>query len=135
MLTITIYRTTKGDPIQFDWCATSEQFKNLCDHLEKFAANDGHEPKAIAGKAIHLIATKDEPKSEVQRRGQRVWAVYAALRYAEENVDLTDMVDRAGVITGPPTIFDLAEHQHMKAEMRVRGNAIDVKLSGRSLDS
>jgi hypothetical protein len=59
------------------------------------------------------------------------------LRYAADNIDLAKMVDLAGVIMGPPTVFDLAERQHIKATMRLRGkDAIEMAVTGASpLDS
>src|SRR5262245_39821538 len=114
MLSITIDRTT-GDPIQFDWEATAEEAQHLYSHLEEVATSEGREPRDVANAAIQLLATKGELKSEVQRRGQRVWVVYAVLRFAKDNVDLSNMIDQAGDMSGPPTIFDLAEHQRIKA--------------------
>jgi hypothetical protein len=136
MISIIVERTN-GNPIKFDGEGTPEEFKRLCNGLEEIATNEGYDPKAIAGKAIHMIATQGEPpKIETVRRGQQAWAVYAVIRYAEENVDLANMVAQAGVITGPPTIFDLASHQHIEAEMRILDNKIQVKLNGSSpLDS
>lgn len=135
MLTITI-ETAKGDPIQFDWDATSEEFQHLYNSLEELAADQGINPRDIATKAIHMMGTKGELDDMVKRRDQGAWVVYAVLRYVEENVDLANMVDLAGVITGPPTIFDLAAHQHVKAGMRIVGDAIEMDLIGRSpLDS
>lgn len=62
--------------------------------------------------------------------------MYAVLRYAADNIDLANMVEQFGVITGAPTIFDLAEHQHIKATMRLRGNSIEMSVTGiSSLDS
>jgi hypothetical protein len=43
------------------------------------------------------------------------------------------MVDHAGVITGPLTVFDLAEHQHIKATMRVGDERIEMGVTGASL--
>jgi hypothetical protein len=69
-------------------------------------------------------------------RGHAIWIVYAVLRHAVDNIDLTDLIDHAGVLAGPPTIFDLAEHQHIKAEISVDNNRATIKLTGSSpLDS
>jgi hypothetical protein len=46
------------------------------------------------------------------------------------------MVDQAGVLTGAPTIFDLAEHQHITANIVVDESGCTMKLTGRpQLDS
>ena len=111
MLSITI-DSANGVPIKFDWEATSEEFQRLCNRLEEMAADNGHSPADFAGKAIYMMATDGEPNNHLERRGQRMWIVYAVLRYAADNIDLAKMVDLAGVIMGPPTVFDLAEHQH-----------------------
>jgi hypothetical protein len=135
MITITIDRA-KGKPIQFSWDATAEEFRHLYNHFEELTANEGRDPQEIANAVIHMLATKGELKDPVQRRGQRTWTVYAVLRYAQDNIDLSNMVDQAGVLTGPPTIFDLAEHQHIKTKMRVGDGTIQMELSGSSpLDS
>ena len=59
--------------------------------------------------------------------------MYAVLRYVADNVDLSEMVDHAGVITGPLTVFDLAEHQHIKATMRVGDERIEMAVTGAPL--
>jgi len=137
MLSITVDSTKGAVPIQFEWKATSEEFQLLYDHLEEMAADKGHSPADFAGKAIYMMATDGEPYNHLERRGQRMWIVYAVLRYAADNIDLGKMVDLAGVITGTPTVFDLAEHQHIKATMRLRGkDAIEMAVTGASaLDS
>jgi hypothetical protein len=62
--------------------------------------------------------------------------VYAVLRHTAENVDVARMVDHAGVIAGPPTMFDLAAHQHIKAKIQMRGKKIAIEVAGHSpLDS
>ena len=135
MLSITI-DSANGVPIKFDWEATSEEFQRLCNRLEEMAADEGLDPTDFAHTAIHMTATRGELNDEAQCRGQRVWIVYAVLRYVADNVDLSEMVDHAGVITGPLTVFDLAEHQHIKATMRVGDNRIDMDVTGGSpLDS
>jgi hypothetical protein len=83
------------------------------------AADERLDPTDFAHSAIHMTATRGELNDEAQRRGQRVWIVYSVLRYVADNVDPSNMVDHAGVITGPLTVFDLAEHQHIKATMWV----------------
>jgi len=136
MLSITIDRTKGNKPIKFDWEATPEEFERLFNHVEKLAESAGHEPRDAAAQAIGMAARRGERSKEAERRGQRIWIVYAVLRYAQENIVLDSMVDMAGVITGPATIFDLAAHQHVKAEMRIRNNKIEMNVSGRSpLDS
>ena len=137
MLSITIDNAKGAVPIQFEWEATSEEFQLLYDHLEEMAADKGHSPADFAGKAIYMMATDGEPNNHLERRGQRMWIVYAVLRYAADNIDLAKMVDLAGVIMGPPTVFDLAEHQHIKATMRLRcKDAIEMAVTGASpLDS
>jgi hypothetical protein len=135
MLSITI-DSAKGVPIKFDWEATAEEFEDLWNAMEEGAESQGHDARNIALAAIHMTATKGEVKDKVQRRGQRVWIVYAVLRYLADNIDLSKMVDHAGVITEPLTVFDLAEHQHIKATMRVGDNRIDMDVTGDSqLDS
>jgi hypothetical protein len=66
-----------------------------------------------------------------------VWIVYAVLRCAADNIDLTEFIDYAGALAGPPTIFDLAEHQRIKAEISIDNNrAYTINLTGSSpLDS
>ena len=132
MLSITI-DSANGVPIKFDWEATSEEFQRLCNRLEEMAADEGLDPTDFAHTAIHMTATRGELNDEAQRRGQRVWIVYAVLRYVADNVDLSEMVDHAGVITGPLTVFDLAEHQHIKATMRVGDNRIEMAVTGAPL--
>ena len=132
MLSITI-DSANGVPIKFDWEATSEEFQRLCNRLEEMAADEGLDPTDFAHTAIHMTATRGELNDEAQRRGQRVWIVYAVLRYVADNVDLSEMVDHAGVITGPLTVFDLAEHQHIKATMRVGDERIEMGVTGASL--
>jgi len=132
MLSITI-DSANGVPIKFDWEATSEEFQRLCNRLEEMAADEGLDPTDFAHTAIHMTATRGELNDEAQRRGQRVWIVYAVLRYVADNVDLSEMVDHAGVITGPLTVFDLAEHQHIKATMRVGDKRIEMAVTGASL--
>ena len=135
MLSITI-DSAKGVPIKFDWEATAEEFEDLWNAMEGMAESQGHDARNIALAAIHMAATKGEVKDKVQRRVQRVWIVYAVLRYLADNIDLSKMVDHAGVITEPLTVFDLAEHQHIKATMRVGDNRIDMDVTGGSqLDS
>jgi site-specific DNA recombinase len=78
------------------------------------------------------------PKDEIAERGYRMWVVYAVLRSAADRIDLTGLVEHAGVLEGPPTIFDLAEHQQIKAEISVdtKNKQLTMKLAGRSpLDS
>jgi len=39
-------------------------------------------------------------------------------------------------LSGPPTVFDLAAHQNVKAKIKVVGNEISMELAGSSpLDS
>jgi hypothetical protein len=65
-----------------------------------------------------------------------MWMVYAVLRHTAENVDVARKVDVAGVMAGPPTMFDLAAHQHIKAKIRVRDKTITMEPAGHSpLDS
>jgi hypothetical protein len=135
MLTITI-DSTKGVPIKFDWEATAEEFEDLWNDMEGAAESQGCDARNIGLAAIHMTATKGEVKDKVQRRGQRGWIVYAVLRYVADKIDLSKMVDHAGVITEPLTVFNLAEHQHIKATMRVGDNRIDMDVTGGSpLDS
>jgi hypothetical protein len=137
VLTITIDNAKgKGNPTRFDWEASPEEFKRLCDDVEVLAADEGREPIDVAMAAIHMIATKGQHKGEVQQRGPRVWVVYAVLRCAADKVELANMVDMAGVISGAPTVFDLAAHQHVTAKIRVRDDAITMELAGQPpLDS
>jgi hypothetical protein len=95
-------------------------------------ADEGLDPTDFAHSAIHMTATRGELNDEAQRRGQLVWIVYAVLRYVDDNVDLSEMVDHAGVITGPLTVFDLAERQHIKATMR-GDKRIEMAVTGASL--
>jgi hypothetical protein len=134
MLTIAI-DTAKGIH-QFDWDATAEEFHHLCDRMEQLAAEEGYDPRDIAAAAIRTTAVNGADNDPVKQRGQAMWIVYAVLRHTAENVDPPKMVDHAGVIAGPPTMFDLASHQHIKAKIRVDNNAISMELAGRSpLDS
>jgi hypothetical protein len=134
---LTISIDTAKEAYQFDWYATSEEFHRLYDDVEEAAANEGLDPMDIATVAIHLIATKGMPSDAVRQRDQANSIIYAVLRFAADNLDLSKMVDHAGVIVGTPTIFDLAEHQHMTAKIRVGSkNAFLIELAGRSrLDS
>jgi hypothetical protein len=132
MLTITI----EPGVHKFDWDATAEEFKGLCDKMEQLAADQGHDPMQVANATIHMTATKGLSKDATQQRGQVSWIVYGVLRYAADNVDLANMVDHAGVISGPKTVFDLAAHQNVKAKITVHGNEITMELAGSSpLDS
>jgi hypothetical protein len=132
---ITATLTVKGVH-QFDWDATAEEFHDLCDRMEELAAEEGHDPRDIAAVAIHTTAVNGADNDPVKQRGQAMWIVYAVLHHTAENIDVAKMVDHAGVIAGPPTMFDLAAHQHIKATIRVRDNMITMELAGRSpLDS
>ena len=134
MLTITI-DTVKGDN-QINWDGTPEEFRNLWDGMEELAAIEGHDPRNVANTAIHAMATRGKPNDAVQQRGLERFIVYAVLCHVADNVDISKMVDYAGVITGPPTVFDLAAHQHITAKIRVHDNKITIDLAGRSpLDS
>jgi hypothetical protein len=82
--------------------------RSLWDRCEEMATEQGHEAHEIASGVIQQFYKEGEPKSENERRGLKVWVVYAVLRNAVNHIDLASMVDHAGVI---PTIFDLAEHQ------------------------
>ena len=132
MLSITIERA-KGSPIKFNWRATAEEVERLWNEMEKMAETKGHDPGDLANQVIYITATKGVAKDKVQQRGQMNWIVYAVLRYVADNVDLSEMVDHAGVITGPLTVFDLAEHQHIKATMRVGGERIEMAVTGAPL--
>jgi hypothetical protein len=134
MLTIAI-DTAKGSH-EFNWDATAEEFQRLCDWMEELAAEEGHDPRDIAAAAIHATAAKGADDDPVRQRGEAMWMVYAVLRHTAANVDVAKMVDQAGVIAGPPTMFDLAAHQHIKAKIQVRDNTITMELAGHSpLDS
>jgi hypothetical protein len=91
----------------------------------------------IASGVIQQFYKEGEPKSENERRGLKVWVVYAVLRNAVNHIDLASMVDHAGVIAAPPTIFDLAEHQDITAKVKVfKSGRIQMQITGRSaLDS
>jgi hypothetical protein len=134
VLTIAI-DTAKGIH-EFNWDATAEEFHNLCERLEELAAQEGHDPRDIAAAAIRTTAVNGADNDPVKQRGQAMWMVYAVLRHTAENIDVARMVDQAGVIAGPLTMFDLAEHQHIKAKIRVHDNTITMELDGHSpLDS
>jgi hypothetical protein len=134
VLTVTI-ETAKGVH-KFDCDATSEEFQGLWDRMEEMAEDEGHDPRQVANAAIHMTATKGPSKDATQRRGQLNWIVYAVLCYVADNVDLANMVGQAGVLSGPPTIFDLAAHQNVKAKIKVEGNEIKRELAGSAqLDS
>jgi hypothetical protein len=134
MLTIAI-DTAKGSH-EFNWDGTAEEFQRLCDWMEQLAAEDGHDPRDIAAAAIHTTAVNGADDDPVRQRGQAMWMVYAVLRHTAENVDVARMVDVASVMAGPPTMFDLAAHQHIKAKIRVRDKMITMELAGHSpLDS
>jgi hypothetical protein len=130
MLAITV--KAKGrDPHKFEWNGSSEEFHKLWDDMERLADGSGQDPIEAAN-AIILAATHE---NEIAR-GHAVWIVYAVLRHAADNIDLTGFIDHAGVLAGPPTIFDLAEHQHIKAEISIDNNHATIKLTGSSpLDS
>jgi hypothetical protein len=84
------------------------------------------------------LSKRAPPKDEIAERGYRMWVVYAVLRSAADRIDLTGLVEHAGVLEGPPTIFDLAEHQQIKAEISVdtKNKQFTMELAGRSpLDS
>jgi hypothetical protein len=89
-------------------------FTNYWDEVEGLADSGGLDP-VEAAYAIIVAATHE---NEISRR-HAIWIVYAVLRHAADNIDLTGFIDHAGVFAGPPTIFDLAEHQHIKAEIIV----------------
>lgn len=128
MLTITI-ESAKGVLVKFDWEATSEEFERLYNAMEQMAESQGHNPSDVANQVIRMVATKGELiDDEVQRRGQGTWIVYAVLRYASEKIDQPQIIDQAGVIKGTPTIFDLAEHQHIKATMRLGDKRIEMNV-------
>ena len=128
MLTISV----GGDKgTKFVWDGTPEEFRNLWNDVEETAASEGHDPRNVANGVIHATAIRGRLNDAVQRRGQAQFIVYAVLRYAADNIDLCKMVDQAGVITGPLTIFDLAAHQHVTAKIQVRDNKITIELAGR----
>lgn len=131
MLAITV-KANGHDPYKFEWNGSSEEFHKLWDDMETLADSGGHDPIEVANAAILQVATH---KNEIAR-GHAIWIVYAVLRHAVDNIDLTDLIDHAGVLAGPPTIFDLAEYQHIKAEISVDSNRATIKLTGSSpLDS
>jgi hypothetical protein len=134
MLTIAI-DTAKGIH-QFNWDATSEEFHRLCDTMEELAAEEGQDPRDLANAMIHTTVANGVDDDLVKQRGQAMWMVYAVLRRTAENVDVARMVDVAGVIAGPPTMFDLAAHRHIKAKIQMRGEKIAIEVAGHSpLDS
>ena len=128
MITIAI-DTAKGSH-EFNWDATAEEFQRLCDWMEQLAAEEGHDPRNIAATAIHTTAVNGADDDPVRQRGQAMWMVYAVLRHTAENVDVARMVDVAGVMAGPPTMFDLAAHQHIKAKIQMRGDKIAIEVAG-----
>jgi len=132
MLSITIERA-KGSPIKFNWRATAEEAERLWNEMEKMAETKGHDPGDLANQVIYITATKGVAKDKVQQRGQMNWIVYAVLRHASERIDMSKMIDQAGVIKGTPTVFDLAEHQHIKAAMRLDDKGIVMSITGASL--
>ena len=134
MLAITV-KSEDRDPYKFEWDASAEEGRNLWDEIERQADSAGHDPLEIATAAI---VQARPPKDEIAERGYRMWLVYAVLRSATDRIDLTDFIDHAGVLEGPPTIFDLAEHQQIKAEISVdtKNKQFTMELAGRSpLDS
>jgi hypothetical protein len=134
MLTIAI-DTAKGVH-EFNWDATAEEFYRLCDTMEELAAEEDQDPRNLANAMIHTTVANGVDDDPVKQRGQAMWMVYAVLRHTAENVDVTRMVDVAGVIAGPPTMFDLAAHQHIKAKIQTRGEKIAIEVAGHSpLDS
>jgi hypothetical protein len=134
VLTIAI-DTAKGVH-QFDWNATAEEFQRLCERVEGLAADEGRDPRDVAAAMIHTTATKGVDNDPIKQRGQATWIVYAVLRHTAANIDVARMVDHAGAIAGPPTMFDLAAHQHIKAKIRVHDKEISMELAGHSpLDS
>jgi len=128
MLTIAI-DTAKGIH-EFNWDATAEEFHRLCDRMEELAAEERHDPRDVAAAAIHTTVANGVDDDPVEQRGQAMWMVYAVLRHTAENVDVARMVDVAGVIAGPPTMFDLAAHQHIKAKIQMRGDKIAIEVAG-----
>jgi hypothetical protein len=69
--------------------------------------------------------------------GLHVWITYAVLRGMASNVETAKMIDHGGALAGPISIFDLAEHQQIEADVQLTGpGRFAIKLRGRSpLDS
>jgi len=132
MLTITV--KTKGRaPYEFEWDGSLEEFHQLWDEMESLADRSGLDPLDVASAAIRTTATERQRKNATEARGQAAWIVYAVLRHAADNVDFASMIDRAGVLAAPPTVFDLAAHQHIKAEIVVDNKSATISLTGSSL--
>jgi hypothetical protein len=126
-----------GEDFNFIWDGDSDDARALWVRCEDLARDDAHDPRTIAAAAIQEVHDHGEPKSLDAQRGLRVWATYAVLRFAAHEVDLSGLVDHAGVLAGPPTVFDLAEHQEIKAVVSLpEPGHLSIEINGRpSLDS
>ena len=126
-----------GSDFGFIWECNSDEAHELWDECETMADQQGVDASGVAGAVIQSLYKDGEPKTEVAQYGLRVWATYAVLHAMNNKVDVGKMIDQAGVLEGPISIFDLAEHQNIKADIKMseRGK-LEIKLHGRSpLDS
>lgn len=122
------------EDFSFGWDSSSDEARNLWEECEAMADEQGRDALAIAGAVIQGLYDHGEPQGEVAQRGLRVWVIYAVLRFAADRVDLADRVDHAGVLAEPPTVFDLAEHQQIKANVQlVKPGRLAVQITGRSM--
>jgi hypothetical protein len=134
-INITIKRP--GGDFGFIWECSSDEAQKLWDECETMAAQQGRNAHTVAAAAIQSLYDRGEPKTEVAQRGLQVWITYAVLHAMNNSVDLDKMIDQAGVLEGPISIFDLAEHQTIKADVQmIERGEFKIKLSGQSpLDS
>jgi hypothetical protein len=77
----------------FTWVATSDEARSLWDRCEEMATEQGHEAHEIASGVIQQFYKQGELKSENERRGLKVWVVYAVLRNAVNHIDPASMVE------------------------------------------
>lgn len=110
---------------KFDWEGSAEEFKRLWDHCETSARHNEVKPQQMADQVILAVADEGWLPDEEQARGQAVWIVYAVLRLIRQTVPIAGM-------TEPPTVFDIAAHQQVKANIISNGyDKYTVNLSGR----
>jgi hypothetical protein len=119
-----------GSDFGFIGKGSSDEAHELWDDCETMADQQGVDASGAAGAVIQILYKDGEPETEVAQYGLRVWATYAVLRAMN---DVGKMIDQGGVLEGPISIFDLAEHQNIKADIKMseRGKP-EIKLHGRS---
>jgi hypothetical protein len=132
---ITIERS--GKDVTFTWEGDSDEARALWVRCEDLAKDDDHDPMTIAFSAIQQVRDHGEPDDVSEQNGLRVWATYAIMRQITDQVDLASIKDQAGVLAGPPTVFDLVEHQQIRALVSIpRPGKMAIELRGENrLDS